>query len=56
MTQLSPNTVVQDQIINKVSRFLASYQNNEFADNQEIIEEYQSLINFLRNKISRTND
>jgi hypothetical protein len=54
MTQLSPNTIVQDQIVAKVSKFLANYRENQFFDNQELMKEYQSLINFLRNKISRT--
>ena len=54
MTQLSPNTLVQDQIVTTVTDFLYRYRNNEFADNQEILEEYQALINFINERISRT--
>ena len=56
MTQLSPNTVLHDQIIRRVSRFIEKYRNNQFATNQQIIQEYQSLINFLNKKASRPYD
>lgn len=54
MTQLSPNTLVQDQIIKTVTDFIARYRNNLFANNEEILEEYQALINFINERISRT--
>lgn len=56
MTQLSPNTLVQDQIIRSVTTFLYRYNNNLFANNKEILEEYQSLINFINERISRTSN
>ena len=52
MAQLSPNTIVYDQIIHKVSRFLNEYRENKYTDNAEILEEYQNIINYLSNNIS----
>lgn len=54
MTQLSPNTVAQDQIYSKLNTFIDQYRRNEFTNNKEIVEEYQSLINFLNENITRT--
>lgn len=56
MTQLSPNTVIHDQVIRRISRFIEKYRNNQFATNQQIIQEYQSLVNFLNKKVARTDD
>lgn len=56
MAQLLPNTVIYDQIIYKVSRFLADYRENKFPDNKQLAEEYQNLITFLNQKISRTSN
>lgn len=54
MTQLSPNTIVYDQIYTKVTEFLAKNRRNEFSDNKEFTEQYQDLITFLNNNISRS--
>jgi hypothetical protein len=54
MTQLSPNTVAQDQIYSKLNTFIDQYRRNEFTDNKQITEEYQSIINFLNENITRT--
>lgn len=54
MTQLSSNTVAQDQIYSKINTFIDQYRRNEFVDNKEIVEEYQSIINFLNENITRT--
>jgi hypothetical protein len=54
MTQLSANTVVYDQIYAKLSTFIDQYTKNEFVDNKQFIEEYQNIITFLNNNISRT--
>jgi hypothetical protein len=54
MTQLSPNTIVYDQIYAKVTEFLAKNRRNEFSDNKEFTEQYQDLITFLNNNISRS--
>lgn len=56
MTQLSSNTVAQDQIYSKLNTFIDQYRRNEFVDNKEMVEEYQSIINFLNENISRTAD
>ena len=52
MAQLSPNTIVYDQIIQKVSTFLSEYRENKYTDNAEILQEYQNIINYLNNNIS----
>jgi hypothetical protein len=54
MTQLSSNTVIYDQIIAKVSNFISMYRENKFTNNQEFLQEYQNLINYLSKNISRT--
>lgn len=54
MTQLSSNTIVYDQIIAKVSKFIIDYKQNKFSDNKEFMNEYQNIINFLNTNISRT--
>ena len=56
MTQLSTNTVVYDQIISKVSKFIIDYRENKFPTNKKLLEEYQNLISFLNQRVSRTND
>lgn len=56
MAQLLPNTVIYDQIIHMVSRFLGDYRQNKFTDNKQISEEYNNLISFLNEKIGRTNN
>jgi len=52
MTQLSTNTVVYDQIIAKVSKFIIDYRENKFPTNKKFLEEYQNLISFLNQRIS----
>ncbi len=52
MTQLSTNTVVYDQIISKVSKFIIDYRENKFPTNKKLLEEYQNLISFLNQRIS----
>ncbi len=56
MTQLSSNTVAQDQIYSKLNTFIDQYRRNEFVDNKEMVEVYQSIINFLNENICRTAD
>lgn len=56
MTQLSPNTVVYDQIYARVSRLIDQHRKNEFSNSKEFVEEYQDIITFLNNNISRTID
>lgn len=56
MTQLSPNTVAYDQLINRVSEFIIKYRENKFTNNKEFSEEYQNLLTFVNNNIGRTND
>lgn len=52
MTQLSTNTVVYDQIIAKVSKFIIDYRENKFPTNKKFLEEYQNLISFLNQRVS----
>ena len=52
MTQLSTNTVVYDQIISKVSKFIIDYRENRFPTNKKLLEEYQNLISFLNERVS----
>jgi len=52
MTQLSTNTIVYDQIIAKVSKFIIDYRENKFPTNKKFLEEYQNLISFLNQRIS----
>ena len=52
MTQLSTNTVVYDQIISKVSKFIIDYRENKFPTNKKLLEEYQNLISFLNERVS----
>lgn len=52
MTQLSTNTVVYDQIIAKVSKFIIDYRENKFPTNKKFLEEYQNLISFLNERVS----
>jgi len=52
MTQLSTNTVVYDQIIKKVSKFIVDYRENKFPTNKKLLEEYQGLISFLNERVS----
>jgi hypothetical protein len=54
MTQLSANTVVYDQIYAKLSAFIDQYRKNEFANSKEFVDEYQNIVTFLNNNISRT--
>jgi hypothetical protein len=54
MTQLSPNTVAYDQIYTILTRFVDQNRRNEFTDNKEFAAEYQSILNFLNNNLSRT--
>lgn len=51
MTQLSSNTVLYDQIISRVSGFISKYRDNQFADNHELLREYQNLVNQLNSDI-----
>lgn len=54
MAQLSSSTVIYDQIVIKIADFIKKYRENKFVNNKEFVEEYQNLINFLNNNISRT--
>lgn len=53
MAQLSSSTIIYDQIILKISDFIKKYKENKFTNNKEFIEEYQNILNYLTNNISR---
>lgn len=55
MTQLSYNTIVYDQIIRLVSKFLDDHNENRYGNNSKMLEEYQALIDKIQLRISRTN-
>jgi hypothetical protein len=49
MAQLSYNTVFYDQLIHKIRTFLLKHKNNEFANYQELAEEYSKVISDINN-------
>jgi hypothetical protein len=49
MAQLSYNTVFYDQLIHKIKTFLIKHKNNEFANYEELAEEYKKVVTDINN-------